>query len=177
LKQNYFIKKYKILYLFLLKVLKIKSYKTIFMQIVKKITAKDTYFVRNQVLRKGKPLTSCFFEGDNLQTTSHFGIYAVDKCIGILSVFQIKNNSFGALNQFQIRGMAVLPEFQELGIGKQLINHCENLFLDTTETVIWCNAREKAVGFYEKMGFDKIGNPFIIDDIGIHYIMYKSSNE
>lgn len=147
------------------------------MQIVKKITANETYFVRNCVLRRDKPIESCYFEGDDLETTSHFGIYAVDKCVGVLSLFQNKNNNFEPLNQFQIRGMAVLPDFQKLGIGKQLIKHCENLFLDTIETVIWCNARENAVGFYENIGYKKIGTPFIIYDIGIHCIMYKSSNE
>lgn len=147
------------------------------MQIIKKIDVNDTYFIRNCVLRIGKPIESCYFEGDELLTTTHFGMYAVDKCIGILSIFRNKNDNFEALNQFQIRGMAILPEFQKLGIGKKLLQYCENLFLETTETVIWCNARENAVVFYEKMGFCKMGNPFIIDDIGVHYIMYKSLYE
>ncbi len=147
------------------------------MQIIKKITAIETYTIRNCVLRTGKTLASCYFDGDNLLTTTHFGIYAVDKCIGILSFYQNKNNNFETLNQFQIRGMAVLPEFQKLGIGKKLIQHCEILFLNHNETVLWCNAREKAVGFYEKIGYSKIGIPFIIEDIGKHYIMYKSLYE
>jgi GNAT superfamily N-acetyltransferase len=147
------------------------------MQIIKKITAKETYTIRNCVLRIGKPLASCYFDDDHLPSTTHFGMHTVDKCIGILSVFRNKNNNFDQLNQFQIRGMAVLPEFQKFGIGKQLLQYCDNLFLETTETVIWCNARENAVVFYEKMGFCKMGNPFIIDDIGVHYIMYKSLYE
>lgn len=42
-----------------------------------------------------------------------------------------------------------------------------------TGAIIWLNAREKAVSFYKKMGYQKIGQPFTIGDIGIHYVLVK----
>lgn len=39
--------------------------------------------------------------------------------------------------------------------------------------LIWCNARIKAVNFYENLGFEKLGDKFMIPEIGEHYIMAK----
>lgn len=143
------------------------------MQIIKKITAKETYFVRNSVLRKGKPIESCYFDGDDLETTIHFGLFDDENCVGIVSVFQNKNDNFGLTNQFQIRGMAVLDTFQKNGLGELLVKHCER-HLKAGETVlIWFNARETAKGFYEKLNYQIIGKSFVIPEIGIHYIMFK----
>ena len=39
------------------------------MTIIKKIVAADTYSVRLAVLPKGKPIESCHFDGDDLETS------------------------------------------------------------------------------------------------------------
>jgi ribosomal protein S18 acetylase RimI-like enzyme len=54
-----------------------------------------------------------------------------------------------------------------------LILYCEKYILTKNGNLIWFNARENAVKFYEKLGYTKQGNPFIIDGIGSHYVMYK----
>ena len=45
------------------------------MPTIKKITSTDTFSVRHPVLRSGKPLESCHFDGDILATTSHYGLF------------------------------------------------------------------------------------------------------
>lgn len=132
-----------------------------------------TFAVRQPVLREGKPIESCHFDGDDLETTSHFGLYIDENLIGVVSVFKIINPIFNTTNQFQIRGMAILPQFQKTGFGQKLVIHCEEFIKNLNGTLIWFNAREKAVPFYEKLGYQKVGNPFSIADIGIHYIMKK----
>jgi ribosomal protein S18 acetylase RimI-like enzyme len=69
--------------------------------------------------------------------------------------------------------MAVLPEFQKKGFGEDLVKHCEKYIKSLNGPLIWFNARENAVLFYEKLGYNKIGNPFSIADIGIHFLMKK----
>jgi GNAT superfamily N-acetyltransferase len=145
------------------------------MQIIKKITTKETYFVRNSVLRKGKPIESCSFEGDDLETTIHFGLFHDENCIGIVSLFQNKNDNFDKVLQFQIRGMAVLDLYQNKGYGKQLVQHCETYLLESKSHLIWLNARKNAVLFYSKMGYTVIGKPFEIAEIGLHYCMFKNT--
>jgi hypothetical protein len=76
--------------------------------IIKKIAAAETYSVRLPVLRKGKPIESCRFDGDNSETTPHFGLYLSQKLVGIISLFKKNNPTFSEKIQYQIRGMAVL---------------------------------------------------------------------
>ncbi len=140
---------------------------------IKKITAKETYFVRNCVLRKGKPIEMCHFEGDNLETTIHFGLFDDENCVGIVSIFQNKNDNFDQDLQFQIRGMAVLETHQKKGFGQQLIRKCEIHLIKKINHLIWLNARENAVLFYSKMGYSTVGQPFEIAEIGLHYCMTK----
>ena len=76
--------------------------------------------------------------------------------------------------QFQLRGMAVLKPYQNKGFGNLLLNKAEELVTQRKGTLIWCNAREVAVTFYKKNGFEIIDKPFVIPKIGLHYVMYKT---
>lgn len=91
--------------------------------------------------------------------------------VGVISIFEEKNKLFDLKKQFQIRGMAVLEEFQKTGIGNNLIKYSENYL--KSETLIWFNARVIAVDFYKNLGYQIIGNSFEIDEIGKHFVMYK----
>jgi ribosomal protein S18 acetylase RimI-like enzyme len=140
---------------------------------IKKITDLETYSVRQAVLRKGKPIETCQFEGDDLPTTNHFGYYLNDNLVGIISVFKNNNITFASTNQYQIRGMAVLESYQKKGIGDLLVNHSESYCKKMQADLIWFNARTAAVGFYEKLGYAKVGTAFEIKDVGEHYLMAK----
>jgi ribosomal protein S18 acetylase RimI-like enzyme len=137
------------------------------------IGALETFSVRYPVLRFGKPIESCHFEGDNLQTTKHFGLFYNNQLSGVISIFETQNSLFEEANPFQIRGMAVLQQFQKKGFGVALLKYCENYIQNNKGSVIWFNARETAIGFYEKASYQKIGDGFEIADIGIHYVLFK----
>lgn len=143
------------------------------MKKITEITSEETFSVRSPVLREGLPIESCIFEGDNLTSTKHFGLFFDEKLTAIVSVFKNNNSTFNQENQFQIRGMAVLMEFQKLGFGKELVLHCEQFIKNQNGTLIWFNARESAALFYEKLGYEKIGNLFNSEGVGLHYIMKK----
>jgi GNAT superfamily N-acetyltransferase len=144
------------------------------MKNIQNITFRETFAVRHPVLREGKPLESCHFDGDDLTSTVHFGLFVDEKLIGVVSVFQNKNSIFNKENQFQIRGMAILPKYQKKGFGAKLVERCEEYILSKNGELIWFNARENALPFYQKLGYQIIGNPFVISDIGTHYIMKKN---
>lgn len=145
------------------------------MTIIKKITATETYSVRLPVLRKGKPIESCHFEGDDLETTQHFGLYLSQELVGIISLFKKNNPSFLEKNQYQIRGMAVLENHRKKDFGKALIVHSEEESNNQDVDLIWFNARMEAIGFYEKMGYQIKGIPFEIPDVGEHIVMFKKN--
>lgn len=140
---------------------------------IKKISSVETYPVRHEVLRKGKPIETCQFKGDDDENNAHFGLFLKDKLVGIISIFKEKNNLFPESKQFQIRGMAVLEEFQGKGFGAELVKEAENHCINLNTDLIWFNAREKAVPFYEKLNYKITGDSFLIPDVGIHFVMYK----
>lgn len=140
---------------------------------IKQIPSQATFAVRLPVLRPGKPIESCIFEGDDLPSTVHFGIYSGENIAGIVSVFEEKTPLLTQQKQFQLRGMAVLDSYQKKGLGEQLVKAAEEYIINKKGEAIWFNAREIAVGFYNKMGYEIIGEPFTISDIGIHYVMYR----
>lgn len=143
------------------------------MQHIQKITAVETFPVRHPVLRGGKPIESCRFDGDELDTTTHFGLFLHNDLIGVISIFENKNSLFNAAKQFQIRGMAVLEVHQKKGFGADLVNYAER-FIDTQNgNLIWFNARKNAVDFYEKLGYQIIGNAFEIEGVGTHFVLFK----
>ncbi len=130
--------------------------------------------VRQPILRPGLPLTSCVFTGDNLKTTIHLGIHVNNELIGVCSLVKSKNTLITEKQQYQLRGMAILKVHQNKGFGKLLLNYSEVLLKKLNVKLIWCNARETAITFYNKAGYQVKGTPFIIKNIGLHFMMCKT---
>ena len=141
---------------------------------IKEITATTAYDVRHPVLREGKPLDSCHFDGDQLPTTFHLGYYTNEQLVGVVTLLEKEHAELTVEKAFQLRGMAVLTNFQKRGIGDALVKRAEEMILARGGTFIWMNAREIAVPFYEKLGYKKHGNPFSIPKIGLHFVMIKT---
>lgn len=140
---------------------------------INQITSKETHVVRHPVLRAGKPIESCVFNDDNLETTIHFGIFEKENVIGICSFFKNSHPNISERPQYQLRGMAVLKAFQGIGLGEIILRHGEDVLKEKSVKILWCNAREIAINFYKKNDYQIIGESFNIKDIGLHYTMYK----
>ncbi len=140
---------------------------------IEEITFQETFSVRHPVLRAGKPIESCHFDGDDLASTKHFGIFIDNTLVGVTSLFMQHHSFFNHEIQMQMRGMAVLNSHQKQGFGEKLLASCENYLRNEKISLLWFNARAKAVPFYEKLGYQIMGNSFEIGDIGTHFVMYK----
>lgn len=143
---------------------------------VKGILPGETLIVRHPVLRHGKPIDSCKFDGDDLPTTFHLGAFSKDKLVGVVTILKKDNKSFFSKNQFQLRGMAVLQEYQGLGIGAVLVKQSEDRVIEQKGSLIWLNARQVALSFYKKLGYEISSDKFEIPLIGVHYTMTKIFN-
>jgi ribosomal protein S18 acetylase RimI-like enzyme len=130
--------------------------------------------IRHQVLRKGKPLSTCHFQGDNLSDTFHFAAYFNDEIAGCVSLMLKSNTKIEDDQSYQLRGMAVLENHQNKEIGKHLLKHSEQFLGSKGIKTIWCNVRIKAKPFYSKNGYKTIGKTFEIPDVGPHILMYKA---
>ncbi|MEY2703083.1 MAG: Acetyltransferase, family, YitI [Bacteroidota bacterium] len=140
---------------------------------VKKIPFNKTFAVRHPVLRAGKPVETCYFEGDELPTSTHFGLFLEEKLLGVLSVFKNECPIIESKNAYQYRGMAILAPYQNKKYGVLLLDAANTWVAEEQGDLIWFNAREKAIGFYERNGFEKRGSAFEIPGIGVHFLLYK----
>lgn len=131
--------------------------------------------LRTRVLRPNFPEGRlAHFEGDDLPHTRHFAAWQREEVVGVLSLFL---NPMPDTTQaaWQLRGMAVAPEIQGQGVGRRLLEHAltREALANPTLTLVWCNARERAVPFYERLGFDIVSPRFEIEGVGPHYRMAR----
>lgn len=142
---------------------------------IRKISAEETYPVRQQVLRPGRPVTEVFFEGDLEPETFHIGYFNAHEIVGVATYVSRNSTYFEASLQYQLRGMAVLPNHRGKYIGETLLQQGEKLLKNKyPEILLWFNAREAAIGFYRKYGYRAIGDPFMIPNVCMHIVMYKN---
>ncbi|MEL7238145.1 MAG: GNAT family N-acetyltransferase, partial [Planctomycetota bacterium] len=137
------------------------------------IAGSDTHPLRHAILRPAQPLAEMQYPGDDDRTTFHLGAFVDGDLIGIASVYQQPMPDAAGDTHHRLRGMAVAPDHAGRGIGRQLVE----VSLDTVRaaggTLLWCNARASAKGFYERLGFTVQGDVFDLAGIGPHYVMSR----
>lgn len=140
---------------------------------LRKIQAQDCIPLRHMVLRVNHSIEACIFLGDELKSTFHLGAFLNNNLIGIVSLMNNYNSTFKQNQQYQLRGMAIHPNYHSKGVGKKLLQFSLDNLTKINANLCWCNAREKAVEFYKKNGFQVKGSKFSIPEIGAHYLMFK----
>jgi predicted GNAT family N-acyltransferase len=156
---------------------------------IRQINKADTYPLRISVLRNGAE-ENYTFEGDSSETTVHLGAFFYGRVIGILSLYGRKPDSNKvniefpdsikreeSISWYQVRGMAVDPEYRNMDVGRKLVAETVEIINDklpsNIKACVWCNARKIAYDFYGKQGFSAVGEPFEIEGIGEHSVMYR----
>lgn len=122
---------------------------------------------RYQNLRKPLGLEWSESDLENENKQYHFGVLFKNKIIGSCLLKKISGR------QARIRQMAIKEEFQNLGLGKKLLNFVETYAKNKKYSNIIITARFSAVGFYKKQGFNAVGNKFI--DVTVVSIMMKKN--
>jgi GNAT superfamily N-acetyltransferase len=137
----------------------------------RKATLGEILPLRDEVLIRGTDRDSPAFPEDQDPSTHHMGAFRNGTNIACLSLMYAP---YEDRNAFQLRGMAVNPEYQGTGVGKSLLNFAERWVVRNTSTrVLWCNARIAAVRFYEKQGWEVVSEQFLIAGVGLHHRMVR----
>ncbi|HOT29228.1 MAG TPA: GNAT family N-acetyltransferase [Candidatus Ozemobacteraceae bacterium] len=128
--------------------------------------------LRQKILRAGMPGLSARFDGDENPTTVHLGALIDGAIVGCVTFL---DSTYEGSPAWQLRGMAVDASYQGGGIGRILLEEGKRI-LDAVgpRRPWWCNAREGAAGFYEKLGWKKVSDRFEIPTVGPHYRMLLS---
>lgn len=140
---------------------------------IKIISTEETFPLRIEILRKGIA-RDFHFVGDDDKGTFHIGAFSDNECVGIASCMLKSHTLFTSKKVYQLRGMAIKKDIQNSGVGKEIILKTVEILENKNCKTVWCNARESALGFYEKMGFRIIGERFQIPKVGPHFVMYKN---
>jgi GNAT superfamily N-acetyltransferase len=144
---------------------------------IRPITAADTRPLRAKVLRPGHAPETLVYPGDDHPDGLHAGAFHEGRLVGIATIYpeappEAYRDHMPAGEAFRLRGMATLPDVRGSGYGRMLLDACFAHMREKGATVLWCNARVVAQGFYERLGLQTIGPEFDIPDIGPHYVMW-----
>ena len=122
--------------------------------------------LRNEILRK--PLGLDFSE-EELANEKHDILIAAfddDEMVGCCMLCTINEE------RIKLRQMAVHENVQGKGFGAAILHFAENIARDKGYKTLFMHARESAVGFYEKLGYQI--NSDVFKEVNIpHYVMEK----
>lgn len=143
------------------------------MRATKIISSEETYPLRLNVLWPHlNELNECGIDVDEKEGTFHVGAFKDDELVAI-GTFLIENNlQFNYHKQYRLRAMASAPEVRGGNFGKCVIDFAIDKLKQEGIELLWCDAREVALGFYEKMGFEVTGDFYEVRNIGPHKLMY-----
>lgn len=110
--------------------------------------------LRNQLLRKPLGLSLLKDELQNEEHNIFIGYFDDGKLEGCCMLVPLENHSI------QLRQMAVIAGLQGKGIGRTIMQFAENLSRDKGFKKIMMHARESAIGFYQKQGYEIKGEMF-----------------
>ena len=122
--------------------------------------------LREDILRKPLGLTLAPDELEREKNNLLMAAYEDDQMLGCCMLVEEEPG------MVRLRQMAVLNDLQGKGIGKALMQFAENLARDRGYKKITMHARKNAIGFYEKLGYRKVGQEFVEITIP-HYVMEK----
>ena len=140
---------------------------------LKIVKSNDLLNLRSKILRNNLDPNLCRFPGDKEINSFHIGAFNGNTLIGGVSVMKNECKKKELPNCFQLRGLFVDKEFQHNGIGKTIVNFVENRLRDSGVNYLWMNARESTVLFYLKLNYSNSKISYVINEIGLHYLMYK----
>lgn len=132
--------------------------------------------LRIKVLRPDRPKHESDYPDDYSTGSFHFAAIKNKKILCIASFLKEEPPSKYFTPQkkyhsYRLRGMATEPEYQGSGVGSLLMNEALKYLSKSKVELIWCNARSKAVPFYQRLGFKIYSEVFEMEGIGPHHVM------
>jgi predicted N-acetyltransferase YhbS len=127
--------------------------------VIRELAAEETHQLRRAVSADGRTdLPSMRHELDAAVGAWHLG--AVDASGRVLATSSFYPGSCpgrpDAEPAVQLQFMAVDPVVQQMGIGSAVLSEAIRRLQTTDAVILWANARDTAIPFYERFGFRTI---------------------
>lgn len=131
------------------------------------VPAEATYDLRRQVLRGDDPEADVDFPEDHEPGAVHLGAYdAGGRLIAIATLLPSPTVARPGAEAWQLRGMAVAPDAQGGGVGRELVTAAVAHVRAAGASVLWAHGRDTALDFYERLGWVVEGEGYLTS-IGI----------
>ena len=108
-------------------------------------------------------------EQDELEQSSYH-LMVIDSHLAVIGVGRLQ---FNTIQEAQIRYMAIDIEQQRKGIGTLLLHALEDRAIELGAARIVLDAREHALGFYRKQGYELEGPGHVLFNVIAHVKMRK----
>jgi len=123
---------------------------------IRSISWEQTIPIRHDVLWPDKSPEYCHVEGDS--SALHYGAFINDELVCVASVYLESDRA-------RLRKFATKADFQNQGIGSQMLMFILSSLKNTQARTFWCDARESALGFYQRFSMKPYGKRFYKSDI------------
>ena len=119
---------------------------------IRKISADDTLQLRRDVLYPNESLDAVKVDHD--ADGLHFGVFDQGQLVTVVSLFLGRDTA-------QFRKLATAPAAQGKGFGKAILAYLVDICKKEKIKLLWCNARDTAVTFYDRLGYTTKGDYFV----------------
>ncbi|MFR9756949.1 GNAT family N-acetyltransferase [Streptomyces sp. TR06-5] len=141
----------------------------------------DILDLRWQVLRPGLPRDAAVFPEDEQPGAFHIAAYddaepapgAAGGVSGCGSFFPEACPAVPGDGAYRIRGMASAPGQRGRGFGAAVLDAGTREAAARGARLMWCNGRTGARGFYERHGYTTVGDEFVIEGVGPHFVFAR----
>jgi GNAT superfamily N-acetyltransferase len=141
---------------------------------VEDISAEATHDLRWRILRGSRPDATVVFPEDSRPGAFHLAVRHDDTILAVASFSAEAAPHRAGRAAVRLRGMAVDWPFQHHGLGRLLVTTVIDRLRAEGVDVLWCNARDSAAGFYARLGFEVVGDGFVLSESGIpHHVMLR----
>ncbi len=122
------------------------------------LTPEETHPLRLAVLRADTPTKEVVFPEDTWPGALHLGVRLDGELVATSSWIPREHVGQPAI---QLRGMATAHAIQGTGIGGLLLAAGCARYQAAGESTVWARARDAALAFYQRNGFEVEGDGFI----------------
>lgn len=129
--------------------------------VVEAIAVGHTHPLRRLVLRDGDPRADVTFPEDERPGSSHLAVWDGGEIVGVGSFSPEDTPLRPGRRGARLRGMAVHPEHQGRGVGRALLDDALDRLRIEGYEVLWANGRDRALGFYQRLGWAVEGDGFL----------------
>ncbi len=147
---------------------------------VRQVRAAETHTLRGQIMRPGEPRDKLIYPGDDASDTLHVGAYVQGKQVGIASVYHEAPPTLEKLppgtrpgGLWRLRSIAVVPDMRRQRVATKLLEACLRHAGAHGGTILWCNATEDALKFYQRNGFGWLPTPYDVPGHGTRYFCWR----